>query len=213
MSLQDLRIKRSQLLLIFLIAFSLRLAYVLYTNNDSTSLNNWQWGDEGADIALNMLNGRGYLMSYGLCIDVRSFRMPLVPLLLFGIWSVVGYSLLAAKVVMVTISSATCVLVAILAQRLFCGVAAIISGVIAACFPNMIYWTATLGPETITAFLLVLCALVISWSTFTRRYLVAGVVIGLLILTRPVYIPYAAALFAIILFRSGNRLNWSAAVQ
>jgi hypothetical protein len=175
--------------IIFFLALSLRALYIFTCDNSSMGT----WADQGGDIALNMLRGRGYVTSWDIFVDRRSFRMPVMPLTLYAIWSVVGYNLLIAKLVMAVLSAVTCVLVALLTQRLF-NRAAIFVGIAAAVFPNSIYWTGTVGTETLTSFALCLGILLLASPKLRFRHAWAGLAIGLLASTRPIYLPYAALL-------------------
>lgn len=147
---QTFHITRRHLLAIAVLAFLLRLAFILYTNDDSMVFNGWRWSDEGAEIAVNMLQGKGYVMSYSVLRDAQSFRMPVLPLFLFGVWSIFGYNLLVAKVLLAVVSSTTSVMAALLARRLFSDFAALVAGLLCAVLPGFIYWSATLGAETFT---------------------------------------------------------------
>jgi hypothetical protein len=180
--------------LIFLLALALRTLYVFTSDNSSMGT----WADEGGDIALNMLQGQGYVTTWGIFVNRRSFRMPGMPLTLYAIWSVVGYNLLIAKLAMVGLSAVTCILVALLTQRLFKRGAAL-AGIAAAVFPNSIYWTGTLGSETLAAFALCLGILLLASPAVRFRHAWAGLAIGLLASTRPIYLPYAALLSIFLL--------------
>ena len=140
MNPRETQLSRRRLWLIFLLALTLRTLYVFTSDNSSMGA----WADRGGDIALNMLQGRGYVTTWGIFVNRRSFRMPGIPLTLYAIWSVVGYNLLIAKLAMAGLSAVTCILVALLTQRLFKRGAAL-AGIAAAVFPNSIYWTGTLG--------------------------------------------------------------------
>jgi hypothetical protein len=206
---------RRGLLFVFVLAVVLRAGFVVATHSDTLGTNTWYWGDEGADIARNILDGRGYVMSYKpldvpgeLFENVRSFRMPVLPLVLAGLWSLVGYNVLAAKFLMVFVSSMNCVLAGALGARWAGPRAGVLAAGLSAVFPNFIYWTGTLGAETLTMAFLLAGTLALVALDGWPRVLAGGVIVGLLGLTRPVYIPFAAGVAAIVFLSepAGRRL-------
>ena len=200
MNLRETRLSRRSLWLIFLLALALRTLYVFTSDNRSMGT----WADQGGNIALNMLQGRGYVDTWDILVNYRSARMPVMPLTLYAIWSVVGYNLLIAKLVMAGLSAVSCILVALLTQRLFKRGAAL-AGIAAAVFPNSIYWTGTLGTETPAAFALCLGILLLASPEARFRHAWAGLAIGLLASTRPIYLPYAALLSIFLLTEGWTR--------
>lgn len=188
------RITTSRLLALFVIAFGVRLLYISRLDNSTIGT----WGDQGADIALNMLHGRGYVMSFGLCQNFHSFRMPAAPLLLYGVWSVVGFNVLAAKVAMAIISALTCVIVVKLGERLFDERTAWLAGLAVAIIPEFIRWSGTLGAENIAMFFLAAGAY--AWTIATpSRWLLSGILLTVAALGRPALLP-GILLLAIITF-------------
>src|SRR5207302_1843836 len=125
-----------------------------------------------------------------------------MPLFLYGIWTVFGVNLLVAKLFIALFAALNVVLVAMVARRLFDERAALLAAAAAAFYPGFIYWTGTLGSETLTmTFLLatVLCLL-------HERWALAGVAAALAIQTRPVFLPWVAFLALWILLRQRRPL-------
>jgi 4-amino-4-deoxy-L-arabinose transferase-like glycosyltransferase len=190
--------KHRWLLTVFFVALALRLAYVLWTGAETLSTNGYAWADEGTTIAMNMLAGKGYVTSYSVCRDFRSFRMPVLPLLLFTLWSTFGPSILLAKLVMALLSATTCVLTVALARRLFDGTVGIAAGLILACYPGAIHWSATLGPVGLASLFLVSGIIALVSARTAAGYGLAGLAFGMLALTRPIYLPYAVLLTGLL---------------
>jgi energy-converting hydrogenase Eha subunit A len=86
---------------------------------------------------------------------LQSFRTPVLPFVLYALWVTFGYSILLAKLLMALLSSFTCVLLAILANRLFDARVGWVVGVLAALCTTFIRWSGTLGAETLALFFLI----------------------------------------------------------
>lgn len=132
-------------------ALVVRVLYIRTVDNSSIG----SWGDQGGDIALNLLEGRGYVTSYGFIRDLQSFRVPVLPLTLLALWSLFGLNFLIPKLAMAIVSAFTCVLLALLGRRLFNERAGLWAGIAAALCTSLIRWTGTLGAETLATFFLV----------------------------------------------------------
>jgi hypothetical protein len=195
-------LRASTLAGIFILALALRLTYVLVTHTGEIGA----IADQGGGIALNMLEGNGYVYSFGICSNFRSFRMPVLPLTLYAIWSTFGYNLLVPKLVFAGISSATCVLMALLATRLFDVRSGFFAGVLGALFPNSIHWSSMLGNETLTAFFAVLGIYFLCDPRSVRKCVLAGGSLALLALTRPFFLPFPL-LCGLVLLASPE--NWA----
>jgi 4-amino-4-deoxy-L-arabinose transferase-like glycosyltransferase len=189
----------TRLALIALIALTLRIGWIIIVDNSSVGV----WADEGAGIALNMLAGKGYIYSYGTVPPSKSFRVPVFPLTLFLLWSIFGVNLLLTKVVMAVLSAASAVLAGIIGKEVFNPAAGLMAAVLVALFPSLIYWTGTLGPETLTTFLLLLTLLLMLRGNFFY----SGLMLGALILTRGVFLPFVVVAVIWILLKG---CSWSA---
>ena len=161
------------------------------------------WGPEVApqdtadydEIARNLLVGRGFVAQenwFG--HELRSWRPPLYPLFLAGIYSLVGYSHLAVKVVQSLIGSGTVVLIYCLARHLHSR-AALWAGVAACVYGPLVASSNEVMSETVYTFLVVLAVYLLvdtsqrpgaSWPLPVDGVALAGVAIGLAALTRPV---------------------------
>jgi len=166
-----------------LAAFS-RLGYNLVLE---TGDHNVLYGDEHNynDIAWNLVSGRGYSMDG---VTPTAYRPPTVPMIIAGIYTLVGSRLyLAVRILFSIIDVLTVILSFFLCRDLFGWRAAILTGFAMALHPYLIMSTSKLLTETTLAFLLVLTAYCIHrlpngrfviWGTL------AGVSLGLAILAR-----------------------------
>lgn len=178
---------------IFVFALFFRVLYIWFAV-DNSSMGGWY--DSGANIALNMMEGRGYVASWEVCRDFQSFRTPVLPLVLYAVWSVLGFKIVAAKLVMALFSAATCVLLSLIATRLFDARVGLAAGIATAICTSLIRWTGTLGADTLAVFFLVagvyyFCCPSPRFSSGARFFL-SGLMFGLLCLTRPLWLPYVA---------------------
>lgn len=203
---------------LFVFALILRVFYVLFAVDNKTV---GSWADSGTSIALSLLHGKGYVSSWEVCRNFQSFRTPVLPFVLYALWATFGYSIVLAKLLMAVVSAATCVCLALLANRLFDTRVGIATGLAAALCTSFIRWTGTLGAETLAQFFLVagvyaLCnALPGTWESVSEprswfgRFCLSGLMFGLLCLTRPLWLPYIAlmALALIIAERNGRALK------
>jgi 4-amino-4-deoxy-L-arabinose transferase-like glycosyltransferase len=193
--------------LIFAVALAIRLTYISLQDNRDWA----NWGDEGPQIALNLLLGKGYTFTYSIYEECRSFRVPVWPLTLYLIWLVTGFSILAAKVVTAVISSGTCVVLYFLGRRLFHDGAGLLAGLVAAVFPTLVYWSGTLSSETLAIFLMVLGVSLLCSGERLARVAAAGLCLGLLGLTRPVYLPFPFLIAFGMICARRDRVAWQRA--
>lgn len=110
-----------------------------------------------------------------------AFRPPLYPLLLGGVYAVTGPKLGAAQALNVVIGTGVVVLASLLAWRLAGGRAGVVTGLVAALYPPLIFNDGLPLSEPLG--LLLLAALVL--QLMDRRAVWAGITGGLLLLTRP----------------------------
>ncbi len=216
------------LLSLFSFALVVRVLYILFAT-DNTTLGTW--ADSGANIALSLLHGKGYVSSWEVCRNFQSFRTPVLPFTLYAVWAIFGYSIVLAKLLMALLSALTCVILALLANRLFDTRVGWTTGIMAALCTSFIRWSGTLGAETLALFFLVAGvyaflpslqtslspqssqALQPSQSASLRRFLLSGLMFGLLCLTRPLWLPYVAltALSFVIARRDSRGLKQATA--
>lgn len=191
---------------VFALALALRLVWVGVVQARSGHL----FGPDAASydqLAISLLEGKGLAKwdYQGLFSDpnraliVRSFRPPLLPVLLAGIYRVAGHSYWVARVVMAVLSAATCVVAMRLARRIFGHSAATATGLMMAAYPKLIYYAAEIVTETPYTLLLVL-----AMGTLLRaqegpgsfwRWPAAGALLGLGTLCRSALLGFAPVAF------------------
>jgi len=182
-------------LAIFIVALALRLAWVGYVEHRGGDL----FGPDAPSydtLAMNLLAGKGLQKEdyTGLFSDpnqsitVQSFRPPLLPVVLAGIYGVAGHHFWVARLVMALLSAATCVVVCRLARRLLDSTTGGVAGLLMAIYPKFVYYSAALITETLYTFLL--AAAVAGLLAAHRaergwwRWVVSGIVLGLCTLSR-----------------------------
>jgi 4-amino-4-deoxy-L-arabinose transferase-like glycosyltransferase len=181
--------------LIFMLALILRLGWVGWLEVHDAGLA----GPDAPsydELATNLLAGRGLQKPdyNGLFTDgtpsltVRSFRPPLLPIVLAGVYGVFGHHFLAARVLMALLSAATAVIVARIARRVFDAPTGLLAGFLAALYPKLVYYSGLLVTETLCTFLLAAAV----WTLLagddgprrTWSFLLSGVLLGLAALAR-----------------------------
>jgi hypothetical protein len=194
------------LLAVFAVAFAARATLILgFSSNTDIG----PWIDQGAGVALNMLEGRGYTFDYESLPDRRSFRMPGLPVVLYVVWSAVGVNLAAAKLVLAAFGSAACVGVALLGSSLYGQRAGAVSGLTTALYPGLIFWCGSLGPEALVTCFLVFALYPLTWPDGWGKYLWSGASFGLLLLTRPVFGPLAVTVAILPVVRERSSRGFS----
>ncbi|MGB9153050.1 MAG: tetratricopeptide repeat protein [Alphaproteobacteria bacterium] len=132
------------------------------------------------DWALSIIDGQA-------SNDHAFYQSPVYPYLLAILYSVTGHSIFAASLLNAVLDSATASLLALIGFTLFGRLAGVITGLLAAAYAPMIFYTAPLMKESLTLFLLTLflaLALRILQQNRLRDYGVCGLVLGLAVLAR-----------------------------
>lgn len=133
-------------------------------------------------IAVSFSQGRGISTTFPFGYEhATAFRPPLFPALLGAVFWITGPSLGVAEAVNVVLGCAVVALLALLTARFAGRRAGLIAGGIACVYPPLL---ANDGPPLTEALALVLL-LTGLLSLTKRRVLIAGIAIGLLVLTRP----------------------------
>jgi 4-amino-4-deoxy-L-arabinose transferase-like glycosyltransferase len=163
------------ILAVMVIALALRLAWGISLDRHQLYFpDSRQWNG----IALNFLSGNGLVTDEG----AKAARPPVYSLFLSLIYLVFGReNLLAVRIVQALISSCTCLVVYLLAKKLFTATAAKIAIAACAIYPFFIYYSGAVLTETLFIFMLSLIMLSLSGRRFAR----AGIFFGLGILCRP----------------------------
>lgn len=168
-----------QLLLVFGAALTVRIVYCLLALHSYTF-----HADDGhySEIAANVASGHGVSSDFPyLWVHHTAFRPPLYPLALGGAYALLGVHIGVAQGLNVLLGSLVVVMAAVVAGRLAGRRAALVAAVLAGLHPSLLANDGVALTEPL-ALLFMLLAL---WLLLTRRWLLAGAALGLLVLTRP----------------------------
>ncbi len=210
---------------VFALALALRLAWVGYLEWRGAGL----FGPDAPSydaLATSLLEGRGLQKGdyLGLFTDpqqslvVRSFRPPLLPLVLAGVYGTAGHRLWVARVVMAVLSAATCVVVMAVARRVFDGPTAVVAGLLSAVYPKFVYYAGALVTETPCTYLLAVAVALLLAARVAEsggwRWAAAGAALGLAALARSSLLLFApvAAAWVLVARRGRRRALFEAAL-
>src|SRR4051794_29781450 len=180
------------------VALAVRLLYVVlalrgyHLVSDSAHYN---------DIARKVSEGRGVASTFPyLWVHPTAFRPPLFPVLLGGAYAVFGVHIVVAQALNIVIGTGVVVLAALVAFRLAGRTAALVAAGIAAISPALLANDGVVLTEPL-ALLLMLATLL---ALDGRRYWLAGLFAGLLVLTRPsaqLFVPVIALYLLLVAVR------------
>jgi 4-amino-4-deoxy-L-arabinose transferase-like glycosyltransferase len=138
---------------------------------------------------------------------------------LAGIYGLFGHSYLAVRIAQALLDTVTCLLIYLLAKEAFGPIAGLIAGLVAAAYPPLIFYTGVLLTETLTTFLLTaaaLCVLSLARFEHVRRQvllLLAGLLLGLAIITRSVFLVTVPLVLLWLLTLAEGWRGWSSSVR
>ena len=160
------------------IALAARLGYWALLGRRAPSSDAAQY----AELARNLASGHGFSMYFPqIYLHPTAFRPPLYPFLLAGAFRVFGSHVVVGQVLNVALGLVVVALAFLLTRQLAGDRAATISALVVALYPPLIANDVVLLTEPLSLALLLGTLLALSH----RRWAVAGVLCGLLILTRP----------------------------
>ena len=184
MSSRTFILKNKDILILFLLALSVRLIYILFFTQFPLMKDDLQYNV----IAKNILDGRGF--SYD-SINPTAARGPLYPLFLAATYFIFGYDYNTARLLHAIIGAVTCLFVYFIAKKLYSPVIGFYAGLIAGIYPSLIGYTGLLYSETLAGFLVALTIVFYLLSAERKssfQFLITGISIGLLILCYPKFI-------------------------
>jgi len=138
-----------KLLAIIVLALALRAMFWLEVAGPSAPLR----GDEidYDAIARSVASGNGFSLSAG---EPTASRPPLYPILLAGVYRIAGARTEAGKILQILLGGAIVLLTYLLARRLFGEIAALVTAVLVACNPSLIFISSYLLAENLYIVLL-----------------------------------------------------------
>ncbi|MDQ3680201.1 MAG: hypothetical protein M3378_06595 [Actinomycetota bacterium] len=181
-----------------LVALVVRVLYVVLVLEDYAPVSD---ALHYHSLAAAVGDGRGMVHRFPFGFPhATAFRPPLYPLLLGGVYAITGPKLGAAQALNLAVGTGVVVLASLLAWRLAGGRAGVVTGLLAAVYPPLVFNDGLPLSEPLGLLLLAATVLLL----VDRRTLWAGVSSGLLLLTRP-----SAQLFVIVLVMwVAWRLDW-----
>ena len=188
-----------------LVALVLHLTFIFGFSHRWSELGSRQLYDQGYDVALNWVQGRGYLeVWHGL--EYRAWRPPIFPALMAASILLFGPTLAPIKVMLAIFGALTVVTVYYLARRLFGNRTALIAGVAAALNPSAIFASAMPEPSNLISLLLTggWLALLRSRDGGLKETFVAGLVIAATMLTKTFYLIFPIIATGWFLLQKGN---------
>lgn len=183
------------LIIVFVAAFLVRLLFNVYVMGmDNAGVDLFPDGKDYDALALSLAGGTGYEINR----SPNTFRPPAYSFFLAAVYALAGHSHAVVKVVQSLIGALTCVLAALVGERLFSRRTGVIAGAMAAVYPFLVLYSGLLLSEVLFVFLsmVFLYALIRLRERWTWwGVALAGLVLGLMNLTRPV-----ALLLPVLLF-------------
>lgn len=140
------------LAVIFALAMAIRVGYAISLRAEGLG----NWGDQGYEIAENILAGKGYAMRFHSDIDLKSFRPPLFPLLLVPMAGLSAGSLLLPRLSLAFAGALLCFGIYRLGAEIFGRRTGLVAMAIGSVYPSLIYWGGKITPELILALFLLL---------------------------------------------------------
>jgi 4-amino-4-deoxy-L-arabinose transferase-like glycosyltransferase len=191
------------LIAIIVLAVGLRLAWIGYVSpnpSDGRMDDTLFYDRAGWSLAQN----RGYLNFSGY---PTAQWPPAYPFLLAGIYKAFGHNITAPKVVNALAGGLTCLLIYLIAARVFDRRVGLLAAFMFAIFPGQLFWSTLLMTESLTPALLCLILLLfMSWVIERRdagplRHAILGATFGILVLARgegPVLVLGALVIWRIV---------------
>ncbi|HUS83400.1 MAG TPA: glycosyltransferase family 39 protein [Dehalococcoidia bacterium] len=174
------------LLAIIVLAIGLRLAWIAYVNPDPLDgrLDDTVFYVRAGQ---SLADGVGYT---GLLGAPTAQWPPAYPFLLAGIYKAFGHNIIIPKVVNALAGGLTCLLIYLIAARVFSRRVGLLGAFLFAVFPGQLFWSTLLMTESLTPALLCLMLLLfIMWVVERRdagvlRYAILGAIFGVALLAR-----------------------------
>jgi 4-amino-4-deoxy-L-arabinose transferase-like glycosyltransferase len=160
------------------------------------------------DIALKVSQGHGIASQFPyIWTHATAFRPPLYPVLLGGLYAVFGEHLVVAQAFNVVLGTGVVVLATLLAFRLGGRTAGLVTAVVATLHPSLLAGDGVVLTEPLALLLLLATLLALDRD----RYALAGLLAGLLVLTRPSAQLFVPVVAAYLLLSAWRRSGWRSA--
>ncbi|MFH1612600.1 MAG: glycosyltransferase family 39 protein [bacterium] len=179
--------EKNYLLFIFILSLSIRLIYLFFHNKinhlEITSLDI----DGYHTLALNLLKKHGFCFIAG---EPTSYRPFLYPAFLSSIYFIFGQSKFIVQFIQTILGSFTVIFTYLIANKFLNKKKSLISSYLYAIYPLAIFLNACFLTETLFIFLFTLFILFLLNLDNTQKLkeVISGIILGLAILTRPVFL-------------------------
>jgi len=150
-------------------------------------------------LATNLLKYHEYCFEYG---KPTAYREPFYPYFLAGIYALFGHSYNIVRIIQILLSCFTCILIFLLADKLFNRKVALLSGLISSFYPYLIFYSTAILKETLFTFLLILNIYFFCKENLNNKFyntVFAGIFAGLTALTNSVYLLFVIFTFLFFL--------------
>ncbi|MFQ5963082.1 MAG: ArnT family glycosyltransferase [Candidatus Scalinduaceae bacterium] len=197
-------------------ALLLRILAVLFIVDPSTPT-----GDVQHDMyAVNIINGNGFRIDNLLSIQggetpgsfgldtLFSFKPPLYPMFLATIYSTCDRNFLAVGIIQAFLGSLSCLILFQISKRIFDEKVGLISTSIFALYPYFVLQGTKVMDTTLFTFLTVISILYLYKVTerpTSVNMVAAGIIMGLAILCRPIFLPFIPFVFVWLWFSSPSK--------
>jgi 4-amino-4-deoxy-L-arabinose transferase-like glycosyltransferase len=186
-----------------------RLVYGLVIFEHIADHFSWRGDDQYSDLAYTISISGKYAVSETSLPTMK--RLPIHPLLLAGVYTVFGRSLVAARIFQCLLCAITCVMVYFTTREVTTKRVAGIASLLFAIYPNSILYSARTLSETTYSFFLSIFSLALVKqfkSLDLRMSVVTGLSYGVLMLTKSTTILLPPFLFLILLSAHYRRTLW-----
>ncbi len=207
------RCRSRYLILLFAVALTVRIAFNLSVVGVAPDPNIIDT-DGYSKVAWNLATAGEYAYEVG---QPTSYVSPLFPIMMAGVFVIAGFNLLVIRLALSVIGALTCIVVYSLGREISGEATGRLAGWLAVFYPFLFFYNAFILSETIFLFLLSLFTLLvfrIQRVPRQRTIFLAGLILGMCGLTRPVLFPFLAlvAVWALWFWRDQWRRGLSIAL-
>lgn len=178
--MHSIKVLRGYLLLIFLLALSVRLLVLVFRYDSPLPPD----GEDYQRLAVSLSERYGYVNSSG---QPTSARPPFYAIFLSVIFALAKQGVLAAKIIQALMDAATCMLIYLMTKKVYGQNVAWISGIFSTFHLSFVFASTILLPETLLTFLIVVAMFyllrVLDHSSVMDK-VILGAVLGAAALTR-----------------------------
>ncbi|CAB1064638.1 hypothetical protein D1BOALGB6SA_9434 [Olavius sp. associated proteobacterium Delta 1] len=181
-------------LVVFSLALLLRLVFVVAVLSGPLETDALDYDTLGWKLS----QGKGYVNSTG---QPTAYRPPVYPLLLGGIYYILGHDPQWVRLVQAFIGAGICVLLYWVTRSIFDAGTAKMAGLVSCIYPPLIIYTNQILTEILFTFLMLLTVMLVINKRGSCWYVISGVAFGLALLTRPFLVVFGPFLYFWLLLK------------